>query len=215
MNWLRGALILCSIIAMACIPKVRGITLRSDSRLQGGNEAAATVELPGSWLQSVNQPDRAQWISPDNFSTVVFTLQPVTADAARCPELAQRAAQDAQNKLDWVVVLSNEPIIFQSQWRKPKAEDVKVTPTDNSAVVDFELYVPGQVPGPTERTVLGRVMCKSGGLVQVACSTGHLKTETIETCRQVIASVTLEGAPVEAAPVQPAAPQSAPSPQSM
>jgi hypothetical protein len=181
----------------------------------GGTEAAATVELPGSWLQSVNQPDRAQWISPDNFSTVVFSLQPVTVDPARCPELAQRAAQDAQDKLDWVVVLSNEPIVFGSQWRRPKASDVKVTPTANPGVVDFELYVPGNVPGPSERSVFGRVMCKSGGLVQVACSTGHLKSDTIETCHQVIASATLEGVPPPP-PLTPApAPATPPAPSQM
>jgi hypothetical protein len=186
------------------MPATRGHVLRSDATFTGGTQTAASIELPGSWVQLTQRPDRVQWAGPDNFSTVMFTLHPMTGDAAKCPELARHAADEAQHHLEWTVILANDIVALTSQWRWPTVTDQKVSsPNGTPEIVDFELQAPGPVPGPSERTVLGRVICKNGGIVEVACSTGHLKTETLDACRQIIASVTVEGPPP--APQQPAA----------
>lgn len=201
MDSLRAALLVCGTALMACLPATRGHVLRSDARLTGGTETAASIELPGSWVQLATRPDRVQWAGPDNFSTVLFTLHPVTVDAAKCPELAKGVAEDAQRHLEWTVILANDIVALSSQWRWPTTMEQKLTsPSGAPEIVDFEVEAPGPVPGPSERTVVGRVICKNGGMVEVACSTGHLKTETIETCRKIIASVTVEGPPPAPSP---------------
>ncbi len=214
---LRATFVGCSLLAIGCIPTSRAVILRSDARFEGGTETRAQVEVPGSWLQLSNTPHypltlglntdvaqyaepvsvpaRTQLIAPDNFTTVQLTLAPVTADAARCPELAHRAAVDATRLIDWVTVLGNERLVLTSQWRQPYSTDTKITAGATPDTVDYVLYVPGNVPGPTERTVIGRVVCRDGGLVTVGCSTGHLKTEALALCNDVVASLTLEHGP--------------------
>jgi hypothetical protein len=214
MNWLRAALLGCTMVTAACFSKERGLTLRSDARLLGGTETAASVELPGSWVQTMRQPDRARWIGPDNFSAVQFTLAPVLVDASKCPEIAQRATDEATTRLDWIVVLLNEQLTFQDQYVGPRLAEKKLSsPEGRPGIIDYELLVPDQVPGPSQRLVMGRVICGNGGLVQIGCSTGYLKSDTIDICRKVISSVTVEG--LTAPPPQaPQAPQ-APAPSSM
>jgi hypothetical protein len=157
------------------------VVLRSDARLVGGAESFARVEVPGSWSQTVDRPERAELLGADNFSRITVTLSPVIADASTCAQHAARIAEE-------------EPA--------PHGTRKLTAHPDSPDVVDYLLTVPSPVPGPSDRVVLGRAICRNGGLANVTCSTGYLKAETLERCEKVVASLSVDNAspPVTRAP---------------
>src|SRR5438067_13392364 len=94
MKLLRAALACCTSAIVACVPTTRSVVLHSDARLLGGTETYVRAEVPGYWSESVSRPDRAELLGSDNFTRMTLTVVPVTADPARCPEFARRAAEE-------------------------------------------------------------------------------------------------------------------------
>ncbi|MBI5548569.1 MAG: hypothetical protein HY901_32195, partial [Deltaproteobacteria bacterium] len=138
----------------SCAPVSKVVTLRSDARFLGGREVEAHVEAPGDWYQATKRSDRADLAAPDNFSSMSLSLAPVLGDPASCPDLVRRAASEAA--------------IAVSKKVKPEF----VTSPGDPNVVDFQLTVPGSPPGPSDRFVQGRVMCRNGAMAVITCTTG-------------------------------------------
>ena len=203
MNPVRTALILAMGLTLAsCASAHKVLMLKTDNRLLGGGEAVAKVEAPGDWYQAVRKNDRADLSAPDNFSSLAFWATPVLADPARCPEFARRAANAA------TAPATAAPGAKAEYSASPETPDV----------VEWRITVPASPPGPFNRYVQGRAMCRNGALAVVTCSTGvERKGSTGADCAKVLESLNIEAigappAPAAPAPAPAPAPASAPAP---
>ena len=156
-----------------CATSAKTVQLRADARAMGGIDASASMEVPEGWYQSGKRADRLVFSAPDNFSSLTLSLQSLRGDPARCPELAQSAAADAA--------------------RHPSAKADLLSPAEG--VTDWHLTVPANPPGPSDRYVQGRAMCRAGALAVVTCSTGIARKDTTGVeCAKVLASLSIGGA---------------------
>jgi hypothetical protein len=170
-----------ALLACACLPATNSVALRSDARLSGGTETTAEITVPGSWHRSLRGTELAEVTAPDNFSQVIFSLTPSALRGPACTQVAHKVVGEGI----------------------PGVRDREVKPTPgHTDSLDYHLFVPGPVPGPSDRVVVGRVICRDGGLVNLSCSTGKMKTETQEACEKVLASLSFKHIkpPVEAPP---------------
>jgi hypothetical protein len=187
-------LIVLGLSVVACAPTHKILTLRADNRLLGGGEAVAKIEAPGDWYQATRKADRADLAAPDNFSSVSFSVAAVLADRSRCPEFARRAATDATSAAS-------------NAGAKPEFASAPEAPE----VVDWKVTIQASPPGPFNRFVQGRAMCREGALAIVTCSTGvERKSSTGADCAKVLESLNIEG--LNAAPAAAPAPAVAPAP---
>lgn len=183
--------VLIAALALGACASGRTATIRADSSLAGGLDAAAKIDVPAGWYQTTSRLDRQEFVAPDNFSRIGFSTSPVTAQASACPALAQRAAESAAAEL--------------TKGQKLKVE--MATAFEAPEVVDFTMTVPSAPPGPSDRLVLGRALCRDGALAVVSCSVGKRQWATLgRTCEQVVASLRVESKSQQApAAAQPAA----------
>ena len=164
----------------ACASGPKALVLKGDARLVGGGETVAKLELPGEWTITGKKADRLDASGSDNFSKLTMTLAPVLLAPEACAELATRAATD----LALSAAGGNKEI---------KAEIASV---GSPEVVGFTETVPATPPGPADRFVQGRVVCKAGALVGVQCSTGIARKDTTGAdCKKALEALTVE-APV-------------------
>lgn len=157
-------------------PQVRVASLRADTRLAGGGESLVKMEVPGTWFQSASKPDRADFLAPDNFSRATVSSIPVLA-SDRCVEIAQRAARDAVTDL--------------LKGKKDVRADLKSAP-ESPEVVDFSAVVPGNPPGPSDRAVAGRVICRDGALAVATCSAGVERPDNRDVCQKALGTLRVE-----------------------
>jgi hypothetical protein len=163
----------------ACLPGTSSVALRSDARLAGGTETTAAITVPGSWHRSFTGTELAEITSPDNFSQITFSLVPAAVSGKACAAVVNKVAGAGI----------------------PNVRDREVTPTQGSNdSVDYHLFVPAAVSGPSDRVVVGRVICRDGGLVNLSCSTGKMKTETQAACAKVLSSLSFQRIGAEVAP---------------
>jgi hypothetical protein len=200
MTLLRFAVLLAlGVSALGCASAHKVVSLRADARTLGGNEAVAKVEAPGGWYHATRRAERAELAAPDNFSKMSFSVSPVVVAAEGCAELAKRAASDqAQGAAG-------------STGAKPEFTVLPESPD----TIDYQLTVPASPPGPYDRLVQGRAMCRNGALAVVTCSTGVKLKATGAECQKVLASLTIEAltpVPAKAPEVAPVAPAPAANP---
>lgn len=167
----RTLVLACLGLALSgCATGAGKATLRVDARQLGGVETTATLELPEGWYQSGKRPDRLVFSAPDNFTTLSFAIQSVRGDGSQCPGIAKSAAVEAAK--------GGQPELMAP------AEDV----------TDWRLTVPASPPGPSDRYVQGRAMCRKGALAVVSCSTGvKRKDSTGLECAKILASLAIGG----------------------
>ncbi len=175
----RRVAVIGVLFTTACLPGTNHIALRSDARLAGGTETTATIAVPGSWHRSLTGTELAEVTSPDNFSQIIFTLIPSAIGGPACSSVVRKVAGEGIAGV--------------------RDREVTATPGRNDSV-DYHLFVPGPVPGPSDRVVVGRVICRDGGLVNLSCSTGKMKKETQAACQKVLASLTFEKVAAEVPP---------------
>lgn len=165
---------------VACAPASKVVMLKADARVSGGREAVAKITAPGGWYQAAKKADRADLSSPDNFSSISMTVTAVTADDAKCPELAKRAVADAAAKTP-----------------DAKAELFSDAPD----TFDYRLTLPATPPGPNDKFVQGRAMCRNGALAFVTCTTGINRRQTTgEECKRVLGSLSIDAPGASTAP---------------
>jgi hypothetical protein len=183
--------------ALGCASAHKVVSLKADARTLGGNEAVAKVEAPGNWYQGARRTDRADLSAPDNFSKLSFWVSPVVVASEGCAELAKRAASDMAQSAAGATGAKPEFAVL------PESPDT----------IDYLLTVPASPPGPFNRLVLGRAMCRNGALAVVTCSTGAKRKATEAVCQKVLASLSIDAlTPVAAKPEAVPAPAPAANP---
>ena len=184
----------------ACAATPKALVLKGDARLIGGNEAVAKLEIPGEWFVASKKADRIEVGVPDNFSRLSMSIAPALVGPEACGELAVRAATEV------------------AAAAAAGRSDVKaeVAAVGAPEVVQFTEIVPASPPGPSDRFVVGRIVCKAGALVTVQCSTGIARKETTGAlCQKALESLTVDSVGAVVAPVTPmtgAAPAAAAAP---
>jgi hypothetical protein len=167
----------------SCASGSKSLVLKGDARLIGGNETVAKLELPGEWTVTSRKADRIEAGAPDNFSRLTMTMAPVLVAPEACAELATRAATD----LAAAAAAGKGDV-------KPEIAAVGAP-----EIVGFTETVPASPPGPGDRYVVGRVVCRAGALVSVQCSTGISRKDTTGAdCKKALDSLSVE-APAAAA----------------
>lgn len=190
--------ILSALLFAGCAITHRPATLKLDSRLLGGTEATASIQVPSNWHQQVRKSDRAVFIGPDNFSRIYFTSLESLTPATECDALLRRSIES-----------------FKAEHSRGLPVELELTPAGGlpQLAYDFRMNVPGNPPGPTDRVFTGRALCGDGGIGLVACAVGKNRVGTLgKTCDEVVSSLTLEQA-APAAIAAPAQPEPAPAPE--
>lgn len=174
----RTLILLATTAALsACAGSNKALVLKGDARLIGGSEAVARLELPGSWTVTGKKADKVDAAAPDNFSKLSMTMAPALVGPEACAELAARIAGDVA----LAAAGGNKDV---------KAE---LAPAGSPEVVGFVETVPASPPGPADRYVQGRVVCRAGALVTAQCSTGINRRDTTGAdCKKALDGLTVE-----------------------
>jgi hypothetical protein len=166
-----------------CVATPGRVSLRTDTRFQGGDESVASITSPEEWTLGAKKSDRLELRAPDNFSTLTMSVAPVLAPADRCPELAYQLARGAVQNTS------------------------ALRPLGDGNAVDFEEQIPGTPPGPTDRSVFGRAFCGKGAAVLAVCSIAVERKESFGgDCRRALTTLQVETA------ARPLIPSSQPQP---
>ncbi|HEY3452862.1 MAG TPA: hypothetical protein VGK67_41350 [Myxococcales bacterium] len=223
MSAARIPLVLALAMLPSCALTTKWATLRPDGVLTAGSDVVVQAEIPGDWFviqPAVNGSSAVGYLASDNYSGTALWVTRRGLGAVGCPDHARVAVHDATAAAMAVanrITATSRPILFdQYVWARLRPASVMSARGTPEIVADpampevvdyrFDRITPGGVPpGPDDRFVQGRVMCRHGVLAVVSCSTGVERRETLgPICRHVLDSLAItptEDRPAPAAAV--------------
>jgi len=208
----RTLLVLSLAVLPSCFLATRSVALRPDAVLTAGSDVEVKVEVPGDWFAvypAAPGESALGYLAPDNYSGLALWVARGGIPAKHCPRLARTAALDATAAAMVnanLITMSSRPILFdQYVWARLRRPSAPITAQGTPEIVvdpaapeivnyRFDRITPaGFTPGPNDRFVQGRVLCRHGVLAVVSCTTGVDRRETIGAdCSRAVASLTVE-----------------------
>ncbi len=157
-------------VLVSCMHAKHSVEIPVQGLSPAGSEVVVRLDVPADWRPLAPSPSRAEFLAPDNRSSVYVRAMPAEADVKRCPTLARQYASE-----------------FIEAWGRPPRTRV-AKKISSAETVDFELRRVD--PKPYGQVIWARVLCREGALAITSCTVPTPREQELRPrCRDIVESL--------------------------